>query len=77
MSRHILRKLKDRPTYKVVDMWQDLLHDVGVALPYKEEWRGKDGNNNMVHDSALASYNLLLLYTKKVVTNEGWQYHTD
>lgn len=52
-------ELKDRETYRPVDMLHVFLHDVAVVLPYKLEWRWEEADNDMMHGSAIASYGIL------------------
>ncbi|XP_039118745.1 uncharacterized protein LOC120254772 [Dioscorea cayenensis subsp. rotundata] len=72
VSRQVMRKLRDRPLYRAVDIQRDILCDHGVRLPYKQAWMGKEVAKGILHGSDVASYDLLIWYASKVSeTNPG------
>lgn len=69
---HVIKKLKEQPLYRAVDIQKDILREHGVCFPYKRAWMGNEVAKVSIHGSKVSSYNLLLWYTDKVAkTNPG------
>lgn len=62
-----MQKLKKRPLYGAVDIYNDILWDHGVCLSYKRVWMGKEVVRAAIHGSEVSSYDLLLQDADKVV----------
>ncbi|XP_039130959.1 uncharacterized protein LOC120267387 [Dioscorea cayenensis subsp. rotundata] len=58
-----MRKLRDYPLYRDVDIQLDILRNHGVRLPYKQAWMGEEVANGILHGSDVASYDLSIWYT--------------
>ncbi|XP_039145643.1 uncharacterized protein LOC120282874 [Dioscorea cayenensis subsp. rotundata] len=66
VRRQVMRKLRDHPLYRAVDIQRDILCDHGVRIPYKQAWMGKEVAKGILHGSDVASHDLLIWYASKV-----------